>query len=579
MARVFAADSSTHATYDGTPPVTAAPFTVSAWARCTDSGTGIFRRVLSIGDKDVNNQKWDLIFTEFFGRAVRWQAETSAGAAFAFRGSWSVNAWHHVCGVEAASNSRHLYLDGSIGTSDTTSRAPSGADRISVGKPAGSSPASVEYFTGDIAEVGIWDVALTADEIASLARGVVPPLVRPASLVFYAPIVGRSTVVRDLVGGLSLTLSGTSASAHPRVRRAKPKTFAFLAPGIPPIETDLAPIGIEVAAPDPASALNQSLAPIATRAALPQPAQALDVSLSPLPLTATVIDPATSVGYNVTPDPLPLTAALPAPASVLAVGLVPIPAEAALPQPAGALSVALPVMSLAATLTAWAATLSQPLAPLPASAALPTPAVSLTQGLAPVATAAAVVVPTAALGHALSPLTVAAALPAPSVALGPILATVQAEVAVVAPVAALSQSLSPLAIRASSPTPSVGLAVSPDPLAAAVLVVAPSVALTPTLAAVRIEIALPEPTVTLEGGGAINVALDPLLLTIIVVAPTVTLSGFASIHRAVYSAAVTRGGSWETGAVLRGDWEATLTRLGGYNVSVARRADYDDEVP
>jgi hypothetical protein len=71
------------------------------------------------------------------------------------------------------------------------------------------------FTNGLIAEVGIWDVALTPEEIASLAKGMTCDKVRPQSLVFYAPLV------RDLVdakGGLTITNNNTATVAnHPRV--------------------------------------------------------------------------------------------------------------------------------------------------------------------------------------------------------------------------------------------------------------------------------------------------------------------------------------------------------------------------
>lgn len=228
MSRVFAAGSTESAVYDGTPPVTAAPFTVAAWARRTD--TGSFRTVLGIGDKDVTNHQWYLQMFDFGSKSVKWEVQAGGTAANSQApGNWVQNQWHHVAGVEASSTSRTCYLDGSPdATPDTTSRAPSGADRLAIGKVPESSPGAGEYFTGDIAEVGIWNVALTDAEIASLAKGVTPPNIRPGNLVFYAPIVGKHSPEPDLVGGLSLTLTGTSASAHPRVFRKLPRLAAAI---------------------------------------------------------------------------------------------------------------------------------------------------------------------------------------------------------------------------------------------------------------------------------------------------------------------------------------------------------------
>ena len=71
------------------------------------------------------------------------------------------------------------------------------------------------YFNGQIAEVGVWNVALNAAEIASLAKGMTCDKVRPDSLVFYAPLV-RNLI--DYSGGLTITNNNSATVAvHPRV--------------------------------------------------------------------------------------------------------------------------------------------------------------------------------------------------------------------------------------------------------------------------------------------------------------------------------------------------------------------------
>ena len=70
-------------------------------------------------------------------------------------------------------------------------------------------------MVGRIAEVGLWNAALTASEIASLADGMTCDKVRPQSLVFYAPLIRD---LQDLRGGLSITNNNTATVAnHPRV--------------------------------------------------------------------------------------------------------------------------------------------------------------------------------------------------------------------------------------------------------------------------------------------------------------------------------------------------------------------------
>jgi len=71
------------------------------------------------------------------------------------------------------------------------------------------------YFNGKIAEVGIWNAALTAQEVASLAKGMTCDKIRPQSLVSYVPIV-RELI--DQKGGLTITNNnGATVDNHTRV--------------------------------------------------------------------------------------------------------------------------------------------------------------------------------------------------------------------------------------------------------------------------------------------------------------------------------------------------------------------------
>lgn len=70
-------------------------------------------------------------------------------------------------------------------------------------------------MNGLLAECAIWSVALTDDEINSLAKGFKPSRIRPQSLVFYAPLVRAAIDVRQ---GLALTpVNSPTVADHPRV--------------------------------------------------------------------------------------------------------------------------------------------------------------------------------------------------------------------------------------------------------------------------------------------------------------------------------------------------------------------------
>ena len=109
----------------------------------------------------------------------------------------------------------NAYFNGNVGTTEARDGVSvSGINRILIG--ARTSEGTIgQYHGGQLAEVGIWNVALTAAEIASLAKGMTCDKVRPQSLVFYAPLIRD---LQDVRGGLTITNNNTATVAnHPRV--------------------------------------------------------------------------------------------------------------------------------------------------------------------------------------------------------------------------------------------------------------------------------------------------------------------------------------------------------------------------
>jgi hypothetical protein len=128
----------------------------------------------------------------------------------------ALNTWYHGAGVFESASSRLVYIDGSnssAANSNGNSITPSGVNSVTMGARYG--PTLAGFMNGRLAEVGIWNVALTAAEIASLAKGMTCDKVRPQSLVFYAPLIRE---LQDLRGGLAITNNNTATVAnHPRV--------------------------------------------------------------------------------------------------------------------------------------------------------------------------------------------------------------------------------------------------------------------------------------------------------------------------------------------------------------------------
>ncbi len=124
----------------------------------------------------------------------------------------TLNKWSHLAGVFASTTSRTAHLNGGGKGANTTSNVISGVTHTRLGHLAGQ---ATTYMSGKIAEVGIWSVALSDAEIASLAAGADPRTIQSAYLVELWSFASSSLTGKN---GNVLTASGTSHdSAQPIV--------------------------------------------------------------------------------------------------------------------------------------------------------------------------------------------------------------------------------------------------------------------------------------------------------------------------------------------------------------------------
>ena len=209
MARSFASASSMYGT-NAAAPVTAMPLTLCAWVNMPVDL--LFRVPISI-----NSNSYAEAFTIY--------ADATTLGAYQFAGGTSVastiagltaGTWTHVAAVFASTTSRTIYKAGVAGTENTTSKtAPAGLNTVRVGLEATD---GASYWNGLIAEAAVYSVALSADDIASLASGFSPLLIRPDALAAYWPLIGAYSPEIDVRGNFPLTLTNTPTQAdHCRV--------------------------------------------------------------------------------------------------------------------------------------------------------------------------------------------------------------------------------------------------------------------------------------------------------------------------------------------------------------------------
>jgi hypothetical protein len=116
----------------------------------------------------------------------------------------SAGTWYHLVGVKngTAGNTLFVYLNGAI---DSTGGGGSGgSSMVTQSTPlrfgCGGDTAIEGPFSGTLAEIGLWDVALSVEEIAALAKGTPPNAFRPDHLKGYWPLPGLSGTEADLSG-------------------------------------------------------------------------------------------------------------------------------------------------------------------------------------------------------------------------------------------------------------------------------------------------------------------------------------------------------------------------------------------
>lgn len=189
-------------------PASAAPLTVSAWFR-VDTASGN-KAIVSLG---TGNDAHRFVLYNG-GLSLFWFVNSTTFSQAQAPGTVTANTWHHACAVETSSTNRVVYLNGSVSSTQTGAITPLNVDELNIGGDRANN-ALGNQMTGQIADVGIWSASLTAAEVTSLSRGVACRMVRPQSLVFYAPLMRE---IIDVVRAATLTNNNSATvQVHPRI--------------------------------------------------------------------------------------------------------------------------------------------------------------------------------------------------------------------------------------------------------------------------------------------------------------------------------------------------------------------------
>ena len=193
-------------------PVTDAPCTMSCWFNANNitASHGLITLTAS-----ANSSNYLTLYANGAAAGDPIQcidSGPSAGGTASSATGFSSGTWHHACGTRTGISNRIAYIDGVAGTANNGTAAVAGINQFNIGS---FKTQANNWLVGRIAEVAIYNVALTAAEVASLAKGMKASRIRPQNLVFYAPLV-RELI--DIDSALTLTNQNSATVAtHPRI--------------------------------------------------------------------------------------------------------------------------------------------------------------------------------------------------------------------------------------------------------------------------------------------------------------------------------------------------------------------------
>jgi hypothetical protein len=184
--------------------VTATPLTIGAWIKPSSTAT-VNGNVCAITNNAAGNTRQTLVQNTTNATA---NTHDGAAAGSSSQGGLDTTNWHYATAVFTNSTSRTGYRNGTAAAANATSATPAGLNRTAVGARINTS--TTAFFDGLIAEVAIWDVALSGADITALAGGDSPMSLATPPVRYW-----RLKTDGDLVDvvGESATLTANAGAA------------------------------------------------------------------------------------------------------------------------------------------------------------------------------------------------------------------------------------------------------------------------------------------------------------------------------------------------------------------------------
>lgn len=220
----------------GSAPLTGPPLTLVAWAKSTTITAN--QDLVNLGTAGSDNNRQSLHLSGgVAGDPVQMSSRTASASTASTSTAYPNGVWCCAIGVLASDADRRAYLDGGGEGSELTSRVVAGINRLRIG----ISHVATRPLVGRVAEVALFDRALSAGERAALAAGDSPMSLSPPPARYWR----LKDNLLDIDGANALTALGEAIidADHPPV--ADPPAGFDLTVNAPPFE-----VTVDAAAPD-----------------------------------------------------------------------------------------------------------------------------------------------------------------------------------------------------------------------------------------------------------------------------------------------------------------------------------------
>jgi hypothetical protein len=195
------------------PASPAKPTSFAAWCKPNNNSTN--QALICVGQNNATSARNNIYLrlrSDGLAGISQFHSETISNLTGA---AYSSGSWQFFGCAMPTSGSAKVVKDTTITSGALTTSTPGGMNDLCIGAQFYLSSGFTDHLNGAVAEAAVWDVVLTDEEFAALARGMSPRLIRTSSLQFYAPLI---RAWQDIASGAALTPNGSPAvSDHPRI--------------------------------------------------------------------------------------------------------------------------------------------------------------------------------------------------------------------------------------------------------------------------------------------------------------------------------------------------------------------------